>query len=166
MNTNQTPYTIDLRLAGESLTDETREMMYREAESVGLLRSQIIFHEDATIRFNELNETEIVKNLIATNEQNIRQRDDSIRILQTRLAQYEQRQLPSAQIAAEIQSQLPAVQSVTLAKGARIAGNAAEQDEVVVLIESKHPLSKDETTRLTNWLRVRLSTENIVLVNR
>lgn len=166
VNTNQTPYTIDLRLAGESLTDETREMMYREAESVGLLRSQIIFHEDATIRFNELNETEIVKNLIATNEQNIRQRDDSIRILQTRLAQYEQRQLPSAQIATEIQSQLPAVQSVTLAKGARIASNAAEQDEVVVLIESKHPLSKEETTRVTNWLRVRLNTENIVLVNR
>jgi len=166
INTNQSPYTIDLRLAGESLTDETREMMYREAESVGLLRSQIIFHEDATIRFNELNETEIVKNLIATNEQSIKQRDDSIRVLQSRLAMYEQKQLPSAQIAAEIQSQVPAVQSVTLAKGARIASNAAEQEEVVVLIESRHPLSKEESTRLTNWLQVRLNTENIVLVNR
>lgn len=166
VNTNQSPYTIDLRLAGESLTDETREMMYREAESVGLLRSQIIFHEDATIRFNELNETEIVKNLIATNEQSIKQRDDSIRALQARLAIYEQQQLPSAQIAAEIQSQVPAVQSVTLAKGARIASNAAEQEEVVVLIENRHPLSKEETARLTNWLQVRLNTENIVLVNR
>ena len=166
VNTNKTPYTVDLRLAGESLTDETREMMYREAESVGLLRSQIIFHEDATMRFNDLNETEIVKNLIATNEQSIKQRDDSIRTLSQRLTIYEQQQLPVQQLSAEIRSQLPDVQSVTVAKGARVADDTIEQEEVVVLLTTTKPLAKDETTRLTQWLQVRLNTENIVLVNQ
>lgn len=166
VNTNKTPYTVDLRLAGESLTDETREMMYREAESVGLLRSQIIFHEDATMRFNDLNETEIVKNLIATNEQSIKQRDDSIRTLSQRLTIYEQQQLPTQQLSAEIRSQLPDVQSVTVAKGARVADDTIEQEEVVVLLTTTKPLAKDETTRLTQWLQVRLNTENIVLVNQ
>ena len=166
VNTNKTPYTVDLRLAGESLTDETREMMYREAESVGLLRSQIIFHEDATMRFNDLNETEIVKNLIATNEQSIKQRDDSIRALSQRLTIYEQQQLPTQQLSAEIRSQLPDVQSVTVAKGARVADDTIEQEEVVVLLTTKKPLAKDETTRLTHWLQVRLNTENIILVNQ
>ena len=166
VNTNKTPYTVDLRLAGESLTDETREMMYREAESVGLLRSQIIFHEDATMRFNDLNETEIVKNLIATNEQSIKQRDDSIRTLSQRLTIYEQQQLPVQQLSAEIRSQLPDVQSVTVAKGARVADDTIEQEEVVVLLTTKKPLAKDETTRLTHWLQVRLNTENIILVNQ
>ncbi len=166
VNTNKTPYTVDLRLAGESLTDETREMMYREAESVGLLRSQIIFHEDATMRFNDLNETEIVKNLIATNEQSIKQRDDSIRTLSQRLTIYEQQQLPVQQLSAEIRSQLPDVQSVTVAKGARVADDTIEQEEVVVLLTTTKPLAKDETTRLTQWLQVRLNTENIILVNQ
>ncbi len=166
VNTNKAPYTVDLRLAGESLTDETREMMYREAESVGLLRSQIIFHEDATIRFNDLNETEIVKNLIATNEQSIKQRDDSIRTLSQRLTIYEQQQLPVQQLSAEIRSQLPDVQSVTIAKGARVADDTTEQEEVVVLLTTKKPLAKEENTRLTHWLQVRLNTENIVLVNQ
>lgn len=166
VNTNQKPYTIDLRLAGESLTDETREMMYRDAESYGLLRSQIIFHEDATIRFNELNETEIVKNLIATNEQSIKQRDDSIRTLQSLLNTYQQQQLPTRQLAAELRSQVPDILSVTLAKGARVSDNAEEKEELVVLIDSKRPLPKDETTRITNWLKVRLNTENIILVNQ
>ena len=166
VNTNKTPYTVDLRLAGESLTDETREMMYREAESVGLLRSQIIFHEDATMRFNDLNETEIVKNLIATNEQSIKQRDDSIRTLSQRLTIYEQQQLPVQQLSAEIRSQLPDVQSVTVAKGARVADDTIEQEEVVVLLTTTKPLAKDETTRLPQWLQVRLNTENIILVNQ
>lgn len=166
VNTNQKPYTIDLRLAGESLTDETREMMYRDAESYGLLRSQIIFHEDATIRFNELNETEIVKNLIATNEQSIKQRDDSIRTLQSLLNTYQQQQLPTRQLAAELRSQVPDILSVTLAKGARVSDSAEEQEELVVLIDSKRPLPKDETQRITNWLKVRLNTENIILVNQ
>ena len=166
VNTNKTPYTVDLRLAGESLTDETREMMYREAESVGLLRSQIIFHEDATMRFSDLNETEIVKNLIATNEQSIKQRDDSIRTLSQRLTIYEQQQLPVQQLSAEIRSQLPDVQSVTVAKGARVADDTIEQEEVVVLLTTTKPLAKDEATRLTQWLQVRLNTENIILVNQ
>lgn len=53
-----------------------------------------------------------------------------------------------------------------LAKGARGADNAEEQEELVVLIDSKRPLPKDEVKRITNWMKVRLNTENIILVNQ
>lgn len=154
------PYTIELRLAGESLSDDAREQLYTAAEKYGLLRSQIIFRDDATIKVERLNEKDIMSNWIASTEREIRQRDDSIRVLRGQLrslqAEMESLKLPTEQLAAELRSQWPAISEVTLAR--------AEGQQILVILRPERRFHKDDVTRIENWLKVRLQNENVRLI--
>ena len=158
------PYTVSLRLAGESLTDATREELYNAAEQYGLMRSQLVFHEDATMRFEKLSEKEMLKDWIASNEQQLKERDDSIRVLSARVAKYEAAELPSAQITAELRQQWEAVKGVTLARGTMVSADNEEVEQVLVLIDSEGNLGAEERVRMENWLRVRLQTDHVRVV--
>ena len=159
------PYALELRLAGEALNDEVREMLLRDAENYGIMRSQIVMHEDATVEIDRFNETEIVKNLIATNASNIQVRDDSIKVLNARIAYYQQQQLPAEQLAEELQVQLPTISRLTLAKGTMLEQNVVMSDEQVVVVAhcSEMP-SEEEKTRVYEWLKVRLQVTNLEII--
>ena len=160
----QTPYILELRLAGESLSEDSRATLYNAAEKAGILASQIIIHEDATIQIDRLNETQIMKDWIASNEQQIKLRDDSIRVLTAQVADFERHRLPAAQIAAELQSQWPEIKEVTVASGAHIDEQTAEAKTVVVLLHTAHKLPKNAIPRIENWLKVRLEVPNVKVV--
>lgn len=165
VDVNHDPYQLVLRLAGESLSDETREMLLREAESFGIMRSQIVIQEDATVRFEELNETEIVKDLISTNQTNIQLRDDSIRALLTKLDYYKQLELPAAQLSAELQTQLPSITRVTLARGTELQNNVVTSDkQVLVVLQCSKMPTAEEKTRVHEWLQVRLQTKDVEMI--
>ena len=154
------PYTIELRLAGESLSDDAREQLYTAAEKYGLLRSQIIFRDDATIKVERLNEKDIMNDWIASTEREIRQRDDSIRVLRGQLrslqAEMESLKLPTEQLAAELRSQWPTISEVTLAR--------AEGQQILVILKPERRFHKDDVSRIENWLKVRLQNENVRLI--
>jgi len=158
------PYTIDLHMAGEALTEDSRAAMYNSAEKLGILPSQIIIHEDATIQVERLNEVQIMKDWIAANEQQIKLRDDSIKVLASKVSAYEQKRLPTTQIAAELKSQWPEIAEVTLADGARIDEQTAEQRVVVVLLYTKKNLPKKDIERIEKWLHVRLNVPTVKVV--
>ena len=159
------PYMLELRLAGETLNDDTREMLLRDAENYGIMRSQIVIHEDATVQVDRLNETEIVKNLIATNTNNIQVRDDSIKVLNAQLENYKQQQLPAAQLAAELQVQMPDIVRVTVAKGTSMEKDVvtSENQVVVIVYCSKQP-GEMERAKVLEWLKVRLQVEDIEII--
>ena len=165
VNIDAKPYALELRLAGEALNDEIREMLLRDAENYGIMRSQIVMHEDATVEIDRFNETEIVKNLIATNASNIQVRDDSIKALNARIAYYQQQQLPAEQLAEELQVQLPTISRLTLAKGTMLEQNVVMSDEQVVVVAhcSEMP-SEEEKTRVYEWLKVRLQVTNLEII--
>lgn len=165
VDVNHDPYLVELRLAGEALSDETREMLLREAESFGIMRTQVVIHEDATLQLDQFNETEIVRDLISSNATNIQVRDDSIKALQTQLAYYKEQQLPAAQLAAELRTQLPEIMRVTLAKGTEIENNivTTEAQVVVVVHCSKIPTAA-EKEKVLQWLQVRLQTKHVEMI--
>lgn len=165
VKTVNTPYTLELRLAGESLSAQTREMFYRDAESVGIMRNQLHIVEDATIQFEKFNETEIVKNLIQSNEEQLKQRDDSIRVLNNSLEQYIKLQLPVKQLAAELMTQLPSVKDVVFTRGERMTRQSDLSEQIVVIVYSDEKINHEEIDRLTQWLKVRLNMENVMLIN-
>ena len=150
---NTKPYTLTLRLAGESLTTEARAQLYANAENHGIAHNQILFQEDATIEVRRLNETQIVRDWLASTEEQLRQRDDSIRTLRAQLDTYEAQVLPSAQIAEELRAQWPSIREVTLARA---------DSEVILLIVSS--LTPEEHKRIENWLSVRLRISKIRVV--
>ena len=162
-DTSVKPYTLTLRLAGEKLSNDSRAKLYTEAEKHNIRHEQIIFIEDATIEVRRLNETEIMKDWLSSTEEQLRQRDDSIRSLNAQLDAYAALTLPSEQIAAELRSQWPEIEDVTLARA----------DKEVILIISVHPQKKNkpalqaqEIERIHNWLSVRLQTPKVEVIVR
>jgi uncharacterized hydrophobic protein (TIGR00271 family) len=165
VDVNADPYVVELRLAGDSLSNDTKEMLLREAESFGIMRSQIVIHEDATVKLDRFNETEIVKNLLTTNASNIEVRDDSIRVLNARIAQYKQKDLPAMQVASELQVQLPGIKSVTIAKGVSFEQNVVISEEhVVAIVRCEVMPSDDEKMRVKDWLKVRLQVDEVEII--
>ena len=165
VNIDTKPYMLELRLAGETLNEDTKEMLLRDAENYGIMRSQIVIHEDATVQVDRFNETEIVKNLIATNASNIQVRDDSIRVLNAQIAAYKRQELPAKQLAEELQVQLPSIIRLTLAKGTALEQNVVmSEEQVVVVAHCSEMPSEEEKTRLYEWLKVRLQIDSLEII--
>ena len=158
-DTSVKPYTLTLRLAGEKLSKDSRAQLYTGAEKHGIHHDQIIFQEDATIEVRRLNETEIMKDWLSSTEEQLRQRDDSIRSLNAQLDAYAALVLPSEQIAAELRSQWPEIKDVTLARS----------DSSIILLlstEKKKSLHDEDIHRIHNWLSVRLQTPKVEVIVR
>lgn len=164
------PYTLTLRLAGETLSQDARAKLYTEADKFGIGHNQIIFQEDATIEVRRLNETEIMRDWLSSTEAQLRQRDDSICSLRAQLDAYEALQLPSAQIAAELRSQWPEITDVTLARSdasvillitaAPAKAESAQTDSVPPALRA------EDLERIHNWLSVRLREPNVEVLVR
>lgn len=144
----QKPYMLTLSLAGESLSNESRALLYSNAEKHGISHSQILFKEDATIEVRRLNETEVMRDWLASTEAQLRQRDDSIRTLRAELARYEALILPSKQIDEELRAQYPDITDVTLAR--------SDSSVILLLRTIPEKMEADEEKRIADWLSVRL----------
>ena len=165
VNIDSKPYMLELRLAGETLNEDTKEMLLRDAENYGIMRSQIVIHEDATVQVDRFNETEIVKNLMATNANNIQVRDDSIKVLNAQIAHYKQQELPAKQLAEELQVQLPSITRLTLAKGTALEQNMVmSEEQVVVVAHCSEMPSEEEKARVYEWLKIRLQIQNLEII--
>ncbi len=144
----QKPYMLTLSLAGESLSNESRALLYSNAEKHGISHSQILFKEDATIEVRRLNETEVMRDWLASTEAQLRQRDDSIRTLRAELARYEALILPSKQIEEELRAQYPDITDVTLAR--------SDSSVILLLRAIPEKMESNEEKRIADWLSVRL----------
>ena len=165
VNIDAKPYMLELRLAGETLNEDTKEMLLRDAENYGIMRSQIVIHEDATVQVDRFNETEIVKNLMATNASNVQVRDDSIKVLNAQIAHYKQQELPAKQLAEELQVQLPSITRLTLARGTALEQNVVmSEEQVVVVAHCSEMPSEEEKVRMYEWLKIRLQVEDLEII--
>lgn len=165
VNIDSKPYMLELRLAGETLNEDTKEMLLRDAENYGIMRSQIVIHEDATVQVDRFNETEIVKNLMATNASNVQVRDDSIKVLNAQIAHYKQQELPAKQLAEELQVQLPSITRLTLARGTALEQNVVmSKEQVVVVAHCSEMPSEEEKTRVYEWLKIRLQIDGLEII--
>ena len=165
VNIDSKPYMLELRLAGETLNEDTKEMLLRDAENYGIMRSQIVIHEDATVQVDRFNETEIVKNLMATNASNVQMRDDSIKVLNAQIAHYKQQELPAKQLAEELQVQLPSITRLTLARGTALEQNVVmSEEQVVVVAHCSEMPSEEEKTRIYEWLKIRLQIDGLEII--
>lgn len=165
VNIDSKPYMLELRLAGETLNEDTKEMLLCDAENYGIMRSQIVIHEDATVQVDRFNETEIVKNLMATNASNVQVRDDSIKVLNAQITAYKQRELPAKQLAEELQVQLPSITRLTLAKGTALEQNMVmSEEQVVVVAHCSEMPSEEEKARVYEWLKVRLQIDSLEII--
>ena len=109
-----------------------------------------------------MNETEVMRDWLASSEEQLRQRDDSIRRLQSRLEAYEALVLPTEQIAGELRAQWPVVQEVTLARAENTVLLVLTTEPVKTTRGRATPaLSEEDIHRIQNWLSVRLQVPSV-----
>lgn len=161
------PATIDLYLAGETLTPEFKEVLFKDAEEYGITRNQIIFHEDATMTRDVLSESDLIQGIYEYNERQIKALTDSIATLERQLDTYRDHDIPVDAIARELFAQYPSIRSISLTGGrTATASGVAGKEQIVALVTSSEKLDGEMTDRLERWLKARLEQENVIVLQR
>ena len=157
--------TLELFLAGETLTPEAKQKIYKSAEEFGITRSQIIFHEDATSVREEFSETEIIKGIYEHNDKQIKRLNDSISRLEALLADYKNKEIPVGAISKELFAQYPNITDLSLTRGSTVnATDGQPSEQIVAFLTSNEPMNTEQHDRIERWLKVRLDNENVMVV--
>ncbi len=158
--------TLELFLAGEPPTDDAKKKFYNCAETYGITRSQIVFHEDATSMREDLSETEIVKGIYEHNEKQINRLNDSIAKLETVIADFKSKEIPTAAISKELFAQYPDITELSLTRGSSVDAEGIETEQIVAFITANNPMDEELHDRIERWLKVRLDNENVLVIGR
>ena len=161
------PSTLELYLAGEKLESSARERLFLNAEEMGITRAQIVIHEDAAFQNEIMTESELIRSMIDSHNDEIRRLTGQVDSLSTAIEFYKAQQLPSELITREIAAQYDGVTEVTLTRGQRVKtadGKAAAA--IVAIVRSTQPLQDDERERIEQWLRVRLGIDDVTVINK
>ena len=158
--------TLELFLAGEPPTDDAKKKFYNCAEAYGITRSQIVFHEDATSMREDLSEAEIVKGIYEHNEKQINRLNDSIAKLETLIADFKSKEIPTAAISKELFAQYPDITGLSLTQGSSVDAEGIETEQIVAFITANNPMDEELHDRIERWLKVRLDNENVLVIGR
>ncbi|MBO4757757.1 MAG: DUF389 domain-containing protein, partial [Bacteroidales bacterium] len=162
-NTSAKPATLDLYLAGETLTPEFKEVLFKNAEEYGITRNQIIIHEDATMTRDVLSESDLIQGIYEYNDRQIKALTDSIARLESQLEAYRNHEMPVDAIAREIFAQYPSIKSISLSGGRTASASGDGQEQVVALVTGSERLDAEMIDRLERWLKARLEQENVIV---
>ena len=158
---------LELFLAGETLTEEAKARLYKNAEEYGITRNQIIFHEDATSMRQEFSEKEIVKGIYEQNDRQIKRLTDSIAQLTATLSNYQSKEIPVEAISKELFTQYPNILEVSLSSGSTIhVSDSVASEQIIAFITTEKPMPAENHDRIERWLKVRLNNENIMVVSQ
>ena len=167
-NTSDDPFTVEVFLAGEQLTEAERERFYGAAASYGIPREQIILREEAS--YASVSESEILKGIYAHSDNQINALKDSIAVLSSHLDTYRRYDIPVRAVWKELSAQFPMVTSMVITRGYKVekAGEGASvspgPDEVIAVLKSSKPLSAEQLGTIERWLKVRLGSEDVKVV--
>ena len=159
--------TLDLFLAGETLTDEAKEKLYKSAEEYGITPSQIVFHEDATSMRQEISEAEMMKGFLEHTDRQIKTLNDSIVKLGDVLNAYKEQEIPVEAVSKELFAQYSNITNLSLSRGYSVSTDGdGETEQIIAFVTSKEPLTADQKDRIERWLKVRLNHENVMVLNQ
>ena len=72
--------------------------------------------------------------------------------------------IPYEQISREAANQYPGITSLLVARGARTdIDGYSRTDGLVAVVSTSVPFTEEERERFTNWLKIRLDTENVTM---
>ena len=114
-------------------------MLYKDAEEYGITRSQIVFHEDATMTRDVLSESDLIKGIYEYNDRQIKALTDSIARLETQLDAYREGSIPVDAIARELFAQYPFIKGISLSEGPTVNASGTEGKKLDSKVEALLP---------------------------
>ena len=162
---NVTPPVVELFMAGEAISEESREKLYKSAEKHGLKREQILFHEDASTSNDILSDSEMIMSVLDNNNRTIGELRDSLDRLNRILLLQGRAKASFSDVAEELFAQYPTIKEAFVSEGGHFLSDStvSASGEIIVLIKSSSALRPDEKKKIENWLKLRLDNENITI---
>jgi len=112
-----------------------------------------------------MSESEIIRGILDGHNRQVDALKGQVDSLSATIDFLQARQLPSALITREIAAQYSGVQEVTLTIGESIdAESGTARPAVIAIVRSGIPLKETESKRLEQWLRVRLSVDDVRVI--
>lgn len=156
---------IQLFFTGEPLSEKSKESIYMTAAEYGITADQILINDYTAEQ--SINDIELVKGIYDKMDTEIARRDEDIARLKKELKAAKGNDLPYVQLTREIKNAYPAVMEVHITQGARITTDSLKMTPSISVIVSSSPaLSEEETGKLNEWLKIRLETDDVTLVQQ
>lgn len=154
---------LELYFTGEPINDETKSIIVKTAAEFDIEEESIIIVDDS--KEANLNDIELVKGIYDKMDSEVTKREEEIRQLKEELRLAKGDDIAYVQITREIISTYPSVKHVRLAQGASVAADSLyAQPCITAIIKCEEPISEEQTAQLSNWLKIRLNTEDISLI--
>lgn len=154
---------LELYFTGEPINDETKSIIVKTAAEFDIVEESIIIVDDS--KEADLNDIELVKGIYDKMDSEVAKREDEIRQLKEELRLAKGDDIAYVQITREIISSYPSVKAVKLAHGASVAADSLYAHPcLTAIIKCDTPMDEEQTTKLSNWLKIRLNSEEITLI--
>jgi uncharacterized hydrophobic protein (TIGR00271 family) len=154
---------IELFFTGDPLDEKTKETIRKTAEEYGIKESQLIINDHTYS--NDTNDIELVKRIYDKMDEQIAKRDEEIRRLKEELRTSKGVDIPYSQIVREMKNNYPSIEEVHITHGAGVTADSLQLNEsMIVLVTSSARLSEEDSTRLNDWLKIRLDSDSAKLI--
>lgn len=154
---------IELFFTGDPLDEKTKETIRKAAEEYGIKESQLIINDHTYS--NDTNDIELVKGIYDKMDEEIAKRDEEIRRLKEELRTSKGAEIPYSQIVREMKNNYPSIEEVHITHGAGVTADSLQVNEsMIVLVTSSARLSEEDSTRLNDWLKIRLDSDSAKLL--
>ena len=143
-----------------------KDRIYASAENLGISRNQVFIKEDATVKGSGL-DSDLMKGIYEHNTQTINALNKEVAPLRTLVSGYRKKELPTKLLTMEICAQHKNVSDVIISRGADVDPNTGlSRETVVAILRAKQTLSDDEITTLRDWLKVRLGSDEVIVLQQ
>ena len=154
---------LELYFTGEPINDETKSIIVKTAAEFDIEEQSIVIVDDA--KKADLNDIELVKGIYDKMDSEVAKREEEIRLLKEELRIAKGDDIAYVQITREIISSYPSVKQVKLAHGASVVADSLYAHPcLTAIIKCDTPMDDEQKTKLNNWLKIRLNTEELTLI--
>ena len=156
---------VELFFTGDALDENTKQTIYQTAARYNIKQEQICINDHTTTE--DVSDNELVREIYSRMDQEIAMRDNEIKRLTAELEAQQHNDIPYSQIAREIKATYPSINEVHITYGAHIADSDTEnhQHSTIVAIVASRRLVDSDKNKLQEWLKVRLNSENLILID-
>jgi len=172
---NRKGSTIDVTLFGKPISPEMIQQVNSKLVNYNLQECDLHIMQNSTGQtgvdmatielLNEKIKSGIIEELYEKNEDQIKTRDDRIKLLESEIVRYRSKELPMADISQEIKAIDQNVERISVAPAviSHTEEDTRDTTFLAYLQFSKKP-SKEQVQMLEDWLRTRIKAENIKLI--
>ena len=145
------------------MSQSAKSNIEASAKEHGIKPEQIIISEHVTAEGTD--QMELVRSIYERTDSELSRRDAQIQQLNEQLKMIQGNEIPYMQLQKEIALSYPQIGDIYFGRGALAARDSLNASPCIIVIpKCSDSLRVEEKIKLTEWLKLRLATENVVIL--